>query len=329
MHEPPRRLVHTMYYDRRIAEALAQTIEPGGALCWLLDHVCSEEGAARHAHIQFRRDRHDRRLGSIQLYWGRTSPLEFRLRRGNQVRLNADCTYRAESTELFANTVPINQLNQIEDELRSHLERIGYLLKHSPKQRQSFLKREAVCHAGLMRRYGYGWRSGDPLVAIDSEAQIGYSSSDRRDAEEAEIREQLQLSRSEKIPRKLDALGVLPGGELALVKVKDERGDIDRAIIQASAHMVRYSHLMAPGNARDTIQAMIDQKTAVGLIPRGCPRLDGTPRIVPCIAAPADQPDWPSDWRRAIKNCSRETKVLLNDVLLIRLDLSGCILDVR
>ncbi len=180
-----------------------------------------------------------------------------------------------------------------------------------------------------MRRYGHGWSSGDPLVVIDSEAQIGYGSRDQRDAADAEIREQLQLSPSETIPRKLDALGVLPGGELALVEVKDTQGIIDRAIIQAAAHLVRYSRLLALGNVRDTIQAMIDQKTAAGLIPRGCPRLDDTPRIVPCIAAPVDPSDWPSNWRRAIEKRHPQIRVLLRDVLLVRLDPAGSILDVR
>ena len=212
-----------MYYDRRIDGALARTIEPGAAVSWLMDHVHSREGADRHAHIQFRRNCRDRRYGSIQLYWGRTSPLEFRLHRGSRVRLNADSTYKAQSTRLFSKAVPIDRLDQLEEELRSHLVRIGKFLDRSPKRRQSFLKQEAVCHAGLMRRYGHGWIAGDPLVLIDSEAQIGYKSRDRRDADDAEIRERLQLSLSETIPRKLDAIGVLPGGDLDRVPPRGVR----------------------------------------------------------------------------------------------------------
>lgn len=329
MYEPRHRLDDLMYYDRRIKEVLARTLQPGGALTWLLDHVCSEEGGNRHAHIQFRRDRSTRRLGSIQLYWGRTSPLEFKLCRNSHVRMNAASTYTAESTHLFSKTVPIDQLEQIEDELRLHLMRVGNLLDCSPKRRQAFITREAVCHAGLMRRYGHCWSTGDPMVVIDSEARIGYSSRDRRNAADSEIREQLQLDQSEKIPTKLDALGVLPGGELALVEVKDKQGSIDRAIIQAAAHRARYSRLLAISNVRAKIQAMIDQKIATGLIPHGCPRLNDTPRIVPCIAAPADPSDWPSNWRCAIENSSRETKAQLSDVLLIRLDRAGAIFDVR
>lgn len=329
MHEPARRLGFPMYYDRRIDEELAPTIQPGGALFWLMEYVRSGEGAARYAHVQFRRNCRDRRFGSIQLYWGRTSPLEFKLRRGSQVRLNADSNYKAESAYLFSRTFPIDGLEQLQHELRSHLERIGYLLDHSPKRRQSFLKREAVCHAGLMRRYGHGWRSGDPLVAIDSEAQIGYRDRPRRDADDTETREQLQLSRSETIPRKLDALGVLATGDLVLVEVKDAGGSIHRAIVQAAAHLIRYRRLLALGDVRDTIQAMIDQKTAAGLIPCGSPRLNDTPQVLPCIAAPADLSGWPANWRQAIGDCSREIRELLRDVLLIRLDCEGHILDVR
>ena len=308
---------------------LARTIEPGEALSWLMDYVHSREGADRHAHIQFRRNCRDRRLGSIQLYWGRTSPLELRLRRGSRVRLSADSTYKAEGAHLFSETVPIDRLDQLEDEFRSYLMRIGNLLDCSPKRRQSFVKHEAVCHAGLMRRYGHGWSTGDPLVVIDSEAQIGYSDGPRRDADDAKTREQLQLSRSETIPRKLDALCVFPAGELGLLEVKDARGSIDRALVQAAGHLVRYSHLLALGNVRDTIQAMIDQKNTAGLIPHGCPRLDDSPRIVPCIAAPVDPSGWPANWRRAIDSCSRGMKALLSDVLLIRIDPAGSILDVQ
>ena len=91
---------------------------------------------------------------------------------------------------------------------------------------------------------------------------------------------------------------------MALVEVKDAGGSIDRAIIQAAGHMVRFSRLLALGSLRDTIQAMINQKTAAGVIPRGCPRLDDVPQIVPCIAAPVASSCWPAPWRQAIDNAA-------------------------
>ena len=73
----------------------------------------------------------------------------------------------------------------------------------------------------LLWRYGHSWRADDPLVLLDSEAQIGFSSRLRRGTADAAIRRRLQLRDSESIPRKLDALGVLPTGNLAVVEVKD------------------------------------------------------------------------------------------------------------
>ena len=318
-----------MYFDRCIDDELARTLGASGSLSWLMNHVHSGVGRTYHAHVQFRRDRSARRYGSIQLYWGRTSPLEFRLCRGGHVRLSADTSYKAVSEQLFAKRVAIDQLVAREEDLRAHLARVQKLLAGSPQRSQSFVKHEAVCHAGLMRNYGHFWRPGDPLVLFDSEAQIGYGDRVRRDADDADIRKQLQLGDLETIPRKLDALGVLSTGDLALVEVKDAGGSIDRAVVQAAAHLVRFARLMSHGTLRDTIQAMIDQKTAAGVIPRGCPRLGGTLRIVPCIAAPAVPSGWPANWKQAIGKCSRELRRLLSDLLLIRLDCDGQILDVR
>ena len=180
-----------------------------------------------------------------------------------------------------------------------------------------------------MRRYGHSWRSDDPLVVIDSEVQIGFSDRDRCDADNAETRKQLQLSCSESIPRKLDALGVFPTGNLGLVEVKDTKGSIDRALVQAAVHLVRFSRLMARGLLRDTVQAMVDQKTATGVIPPRCPRPGDAPRIVPCIAAPDTSSDWPASWNQAIYECRREVRTLLTDLLFVRLDRYGQILEMR
>ena len=312
-----------MYYDRSIDDELARTIGPDGPLSWLVDHIRSDGGSDLHAHVQFRRDRGGRRHGSVQLYWGRTSPLEFRLLRHGRVRLYADETYRKLSGPLFSKPAAIDRLRPLESEFRKHLDRASKLLDNSPPRRRAFLKREAVTHAGLMRRYGHDWRSGDPLLVIDSEARVG---GERRE-DDAEIRAQLRLDDSEPMPRKLDALGVLPSGDLALVEVKGVGGSINRAIVQAAAHRVRYSRLAARTRLRDALQTMIDQKTATGLIPRGCPGLARAPRIVPCIAAPDCSDDWPVGWRAAFEKSGRRLRAVLGDLVFIRLHTDGHILE--
>ena len=318
-----------MYYDRCIDEALADAVGPGGALSWLMDHVRSGEGRMRHAHLQFRRDRGDRRRGSVQLYWGRTSPLEFRLRRGGRVRLNADRVYRELSKGLFSEAIPVEGLGALESELRAYLREVAGLLANGPPRRRAFVTREAACHAGLLRRYGHGWRTGDPLVVIDSEAQIGFSSRVRCAADDAEIRRRLQLRDSESVPRKLDALGVLPTGDLAVVEVKDAGGSIVRALTQAAVHAVRFSDLLAGGALRGSVQSMIEQKAATGVIPPECPRLREVPRIVPCIAAPDTSTDWPANWREAVDDCSAELAAAVPKLLFMRLNTDGRILKVE
>ena len=180
-----------------------------------------------------------------------------------------------------------------------------------------------------MWRYGHDWRLADPILVVDSEAQVGFARRDARDTDDADIRRLPELSRSTSIPRKLDALGVLSSGDLALVEVKDATGNIEHAVIQVAVHLARFSRLMAGGRLRGAVQEMIDQKIATDVIPRGCVRLRERPRIVPCVAAPDTSPDWPADWLKVIDNCSPNLVARLSGLRLIRLRDDGCIRDVR
>ena len=318
-----------MYYDRTIDDPLKRTLDPGGSLAWLMDHVRSGEGGNRYAHLQFRRARGSRRRGSVQLYWGRTSPLEFRLLGDGQVKLHAHATYGELSEPLFSEPLPIDRLGALRDEFRAHLERAWRVLGDSSGRRRAFVSGEAVCHAGLMRRYGHDWRSDEPLVAIDSEARIGFCARGRREALDADIRTQLRLADAEPTPTKLDALGILPSGDIALIEIKDAGGSIHRAIVQAAVHLLRHRRLLDETRLPDALRAMIDQKTATNVIPPGCTRPAEKPRIVPCVAAPDTSPDWPARWRRAFNDCGPELRAILGDLVFIRLDRHGRILELQ
>lgn len=105
-----------VYYDRHIDNELADCLNQGGPLSWMVKHV-----QTRHAHLQFRRARSGiRQRGSVELYWGRTSPLEVQSRRGGRVRLNADKAYRAQSEFLFSDTILISKLGSLENKFRGH-----------------------------------------------------------------------------------------------------------------------------------------------------------------------------------------------------------------
>ncbi len=78
-----------MYYDRRIDASLLAQIAAGGPLHWLIDFVRDDEVA----RLDFRKALGARSHGSIQVYMGRTSPLEMQWRTGEQVKLVADAEY--------------------------------------------------------------------------------------------------------------------------------------------------------------------------------------------------------------------------------------------
>ena len=317
-----------MYYDRHIDDALADTLKQGGPLAWLKDHVASTEGERHHAHLQFRRAAGERSRGSIQLYWGRTSPLEFQARRGDLVRLRAHGTYREGSEHLFENAISHTTLRALEVELRAHLDRASDILHGPEKRRQALLKGEATCHAGLMRRYGHAFTPGDPLLALDAEARIGFDSRDAQRTTDDALTSQLGLDKAEALPKKLDTIGVSPEGDLLLVEVKDAHGDISRAVTQAAAHVARFTRLLQGGLAT-RVQRMLEQKRRVGLIPIGSPEVSRTPRVIPWVAAPDEHPDWAERWTRDTMDLRGRLSPLLPDLRWVRLTEHGDVLEVK
>ena len=318
-----------MYYDRSLDPKLVGTLMPGGPLTWLMEHVRSVEGRDLGAHLQFRRNRHERKHSGIQIYWGRTSPLEFLLQPGGEIRLTADHTYRDGNENLFSKRIPVLELRGLEQKLRNHLQLAKHRLTEPEPRRQAFLTGEAICHAGLMRRYGHGWRKGDRILLVDSELQIGFDNTSEKEAVNAEVRRRLGLSRSRPLPTKLDALGVLPTGDIALVEVKKAGGDIRQALLQAAVHMVRFSCLLAEGSLGTAICKLLEQKQTTGVLPNGTSALREAHRLVPWIAAPDQSADWPSGWLRAVENCDSNLDSFLSGLTLVRLSPRGRILDAR
>lgn len=241
------------------------------------------------------------------------------------MRLAANRTYRDQSHTLFSRAIPIADLDSLEPQLTAHLDRAARILSGPDKRRQAFQKGEATCHAGLMWRYGHRWRAGDPLVAVDSEARVGFESRVAQTDDDRDLRARLGLASAEALPKKLDTLGVSRSGDLLLVEVKDAAGSIERAVKQVAAHVERFSRLLARGGLRDTVQMMLDQKREAGLIPLGAPSLNPEPRIVPWIAAPDEDTTWPAPWIRSIDRCRGPLAPYLKDLLLVRLSADGII----
>lgn len=307
-----------MYYDRRLPSETLALLEPSGPLAWLVDWVDSPDGRANLAHIQFRKASGKRVRGGIQLYLGRTSPLECIGKSDRRVELTADKSYRDVTPGIFGHAMPVADLHRIGSDLRTHVADCTRMAN------RSFLNGEAVAHAGLMRRYGMGHRTGDPLLAVDSEVQAGFGSDlERRDFDNG-LRAQLQLADNDTVHRKLDAIGILAEGDIGLVEVKAPGGDLVCAVVQAAVHVQRLQRLnsnQADGLPK-ILAGMAVQKVGVGLLP-SVPHLVSEPKLVPIVAAPDEREDWFAIWKRETQLVRKTHKDLLVGLRFWRLDKYG------
>lgn len=312
-----------MYYDRRLPDPLLALALDGGPLGWLAAHVNATQPDSG-LHIQFRRDRGNRKHGGIQVYAGRTCLLEIRGRSENRVEFVAANTYALLAPDLFGRAIDSIALQELTRRLKDHL------AKAEAEAPRMFLDGEAVAHAGLMRRYGPGHVVGDPFIAADSEARVGFDSDPERKAFDERTRETLGLRAVEDLPKKLDAIGVWAGAKVALVELKAPGGDLVRAVTQVAAHAVVFRHLTAQPDysLRDVLIGLMEQKQRVGLLPNGPlpdPGIDFG--LVPVVAAPDTRDDWLDHWRHEIAAVNPSVSALVPSLRFWRLSAAGHILD--
>ncbi len=298
-----------MYYDRRIDASLLAQIAADGQLHWLIDVVRADE----MARLEFRTAIPHRSHGSIQLYMGRTSPLEMQWRLGDKIKLTADAKYMELTPDLFC-TIRVEELAELEPQIRKHLNKCR---DHAAPH---LIEGEAVVHGGMMRRYGLLATPQQTVLAVDSEAVIGFAEDNSYDTGTAhktaytkDLKRDLFPQMSVTLPRKLDAVGVLPDGDVALIEVKGVAGDLLWAAHQAAAHVHRFRALakQPENDVVETLNGLIEQKTSVGLIPNTVElRVRSQPRFVPIIAAPDDRPSWSKHWLRKTRKFIDSTPTL-------------------
>lgn len=199
----------------------------------------------------------------------------------------------------------------------------------------AFTEGEAVSHNGLMRRYGIDFRADDPFVAVDSEVAFGFRPDDNyptgtahKESYKATAAGVRGLPAGVSPLRKLDALGVLPNGDVAVVEVKGPGGDLAEAARQAAAHVYNLGKLMQASGVdlAAVLNRMAAQKAQLGLVPRGTYLAARHPRLVPIIAAPDTDADWSTRWTAAVDPV-RKTSSYLDGLRLWRLSETGTILE--
>lgn len=313
-----------MYYDRRVPPSLLDLLLPEAPLGWLLPWLRSEPASRAGAHVQTRRDRDGRRHGGLQLYLGRTSPLELRPIARGGYRLYADAFYRAMAPELFEAAWTDASLTERAGALQAHVERAAR------ETHRSFLDGEAVAHAGLMRRYGPLAAADAPLLALDSEARVGFGSQAEQRAFEAELRVRVGLPVGEDLPRKLDLVALDRAGRLLVVEVKKDASGLGRAAWQAACHVARLQSLVEerPDWFAEVLGGVAAERARVGLLGAARPpALGGAPVIVPVIAAPEDRPGWAEAWRAEIAAVRPVAGRWLDGLRLWRLAPDGEVLE--
>ncbi len=299
-------------------------LSPSGALSWLVPWLREARAAELGGHVQTRWNRQSRRLGGIQIYLGRTSPLEIRGRARGQVRLHADRFYREISPSLFGQDLLPAQCAAMAPELQRHLE------DAAERTHRSFLDGEAVVHAGLVRRYGLLAGAARPFLALDTEARVGFDSKLDQHHFEVGLPGLVGLPPGEEMPRKLDLVAVTAEGGLLLVEVKADATGLQRAAWQVAVHVARFRALLAstPTWFSEVAGGLARQKQRVGLLGSApLPNFTVKPRIHPVIAAPDLREDWGSQWRGELRPVLEASGQHLTGLRLWRLSPSGQLLE--
>lgn len=313
-----------MYYDRRVPPELINLLLPAGPLGWLLPWLSTPAASVAGAHVQTRRNERGRSGGAIQLYLGRTSPLEVLARSKGRFQLHADLRYRALTPAMFGIDWDLTTLGQAAAALRDHCERAT--VEAAP----SFVGGEGTVHAGLMRHYGHFADADVPFIALDSEAQLGFSRTPHREAFDATLPSLVGLPTTEKVPKKLDLVAVDVTGRVLLVEVKADASGLIRAAWQVAVHVARFRALLAenPAWISEVLRDVAAEKVRIGLLGRArLPTFTASAGVTPVIAAPDLNDGWAIAWRKQLAPVVATSHGLLTGLRLWRVAANGRVIE--
>lgn len=225
--------------------------------------------------------------------------MEIRGATRNRVGFFADDDYVALSPELFNAAISGDELLALRPLIEDHLRKACGMVN------PTFVLGEAICHAGMLRRYGPEFVAGDPFVVVDSEVRAGFDAMSEQATFEQQQRSMLNFSSGD-FPRKLDTAVVLASGELGIVELKAAGEDLRRAALQAAVHVGVFRELRAQRGSRylgEVVNGLLEQKAGVGLLGDGqFPRLGDDAPMVPIIAVPDEQSGWADLWRKEVSS---------------------------
>lgn len=300
-----------MDYDRTLGSAFVAALQTNPCLVRLVSLSRSPWGEEVLAHVEFRRG------SSLQVYVGRTALLTVEATARGRFKLSAHPKYASLASDLLGQSYGDAELGAMADELE------GYLRKAAAAASRSFTAGEGGVHAGFVRRYGQGFVTADPFLSVDKEIRVGFSNRDETRAFEREL--QARFGRAH---RKLDSLGVLDDGNIGVVELKAENESLEVAAVQAATHVFTLNHLLEDG-LRETLDALITQKVAVGLLPEHARRVASEAELVPVIAAPDSRADWAVAWKNGVDPVVATHPQLLRGLRMWRLSPGGDVVEAR
>lgn len=316
-----------MYYDRTLPTEVIDALKEGGSLAWLSKRLKEEPGLGPLAHVEFRKDRRAERHGCVTLYLGRTTPIRFRYRGNGLYDLDAHAKYKKLSPMVFRGTMNEADFEEIRPHFEKHMTKVADAFGHDVSA--AFIEKEAIVHAGLVRRYGHRHKEGDPFTAIDTEIVFEFPSASTKDHFEAKMATIVKLPPGVELPRELDVLGILANGDIGIVEIKekDKEGKLDLAgaVGQVAAHVYRFREHARLRSAKpiDVITQMRAQKVAAGFLPAHVESIAPHATFVPIVAAPDTREDWKDHWLRETEEARRNNADLLTGLRFWRLSGEG------
>jgi len=309
------------YYDRRLSPPMMSLLS--GPLAWLLADVRGEWGETWGAHLQTRLS--DGSPERIQLYAGRESPLYVSQAKGGFVVDVGDGKSRPPRPGFFKLAMSSGQLAEYGPELKAWLAEAMASLNPSFNE-----KPEARAQVGMVRRYGLNYRAGEPLLVLDTEAQVGFRGG--RNGSGTQEKDALKLELEKKgigWHQKLDVLGLLPSGRVALVEIKGSPRDLVKAVEQVLCYQSLFLRVQASdGLSARELGSWISQKRKAGLLPRTRTPIPETGPPVPVVALPDPEADgWADRWRATIAPLMEQHAGALAELQFLRLSPEGEILE--
>ena len=252
----------TPAYDRAPSAQLQELLSPGGFLSPLVDLAAREIGGYRH-------DVHFRPRNELHVYRGRTRLFVVKPVSGSVLNLTADVSYQGQP--------PAGQFlrrwNTHEPGFSGELNR--YLNKIEGSL--SFVSGEGAVQ-GMWARINFPW------TPFDREGTLGGRHLRGRDFTQVEsaLRELTELSGRHRWANplargtKVDQLAVDHEGRLVLLELKDaskSTKEVYYSPFQLLQYVWEWNEVLEM--VRSDLQAVIDARVEVGLIPVGLPPLEG------------------------------------------------------